>query len=293
MLGICGLSSGDSSMNARLARSLGSKLQARMGSESGGSLEYVLTWKREATTPGRWIYRLRASGRRTSGSGCGGWPSPDASSGNGGRVSAIPEARVRPSGSKKGFTINDAAATVLAGWGTPRANDAQGSAYCYSQGDHSKPVLTLTEQAQVVGWNTPRATDGTHGGPNQANGALSADAARAGWATPAAQEPGGTVEQFLERKRLANKNGSSLGESLTALGLQAQTTGATSNGSSAESPTGRRSRGVLNPALPLWLMAYPLSWLMAAPAKMRRVGRSSKASATPSSSRSRRSSSKA
>lgn len=33
------------------------------------------------------------------------------------------------------------------------------------------------------GWNTPRATDGSNGGPNQAGGALSADASLAGWIT--------------------------------------------------------------------------------------------------------------
>ena len=34
------------------------------------------------------------------------------------------------------------------------------------------------------GWNTPRSTDGSNGGPNQANGALSADAALSAWPTP-------------------------------------------------------------------------------------------------------------
>jgi hypothetical protein len=47
----------------------------------------------------------------------------------------------------------------------------------------------LTVQAPV-GWNTPRATDGENGGPNQSGGALSADAALAGWGSPRAQETG-------------------------------------------------------------------------------------------------------
>ena len=38
------------------------------------------------------------------------------------------------------------------------------------------------------GRNTPRATDGKNGGPNQAGGALSPDAALAGWPTPRANE---------------------------------------------------------------------------------------------------------
>lgn len=41
-----------------------------------------------------------------------GWPTPDASSAIGGRMSADPTAKVRPSGVKKAFTINDAAATA-------------------------------------------------------------------------------------------------------------------------------------------------------------------------------------
>jgi hypothetical protein len=38
------------------------------------------------------------------------------------------------------------------------------------------------------GWNTPRATDGKNGGPNQANGALSHDAALSGWPTPTTRD---------------------------------------------------------------------------------------------------------
>lgn len=35
----------------------------------------------------------------------------------------------------------------------------------------------------LSGWNTTRASDGSNGGPNQANGALSADASLSGWPT--------------------------------------------------------------------------------------------------------------
>lgn len=38
------------------------------------------------------------------------------------------------------------------------------------------------------GWNTPRATDGSNGGPNQKGEALPADAALAGWVTPASRD---------------------------------------------------------------------------------------------------------
>lgn len=46
-----------------------------------------------------------------------------------------------------------------------------------------------------------------------------------GWGTPTAEEPGGTAEQFLARKRKAVDAGASLGVSLTALSLQAQSSG--------------------------------------------------------------------
>lgn len=53
------------------------------------------------------------------------------------------------------------------------------------KGSDSQPTILDLPQ---VGYNTPRATDGQNGGPNQAGGALSADAALAGWLTPSANE---------------------------------------------------------------------------------------------------------
>jgi hypothetical protein len=49
--------------------------------------------------------------------------------------------------------------------------------------DGSKATVSLNAVAQLSGYNTPRATDGSIGGPNQAGGALPADAALAGWTT--------------------------------------------------------------------------------------------------------------
>lgn len=44
--------------------------------------------------------------------------------------------------------------------------------------------ISVSDLALLRGWNTPRATDGSNGGPSQAGGALSADAALTGWPTP-------------------------------------------------------------------------------------------------------------
>ncbi len=45
------------------------------------------------------------------------------------------------------------------GWPTPVVNDATGSQYAYSRGDHSKKVLKLPGAAQMAGWPTPTARD--------------------------------------------------------------------------------------------------------------------------------------
>src|SRR5690606_26081892 len=63
--------------SAGLQSSLVSRLQARMASH--GSTWFTLTWKVRVTPSRRSIYALRASGRRTSGSGCTSRPTPTTS----------------------------------------------------------------------------------------------------------------------------------------------------------------------------------------------------------------------
>ena len=64
----------------------------------------------------------------------------------------------------------------------------------------------------MLGWNTARASDGTKGGPNQAGGALSADAALSGWPTAQARDgfPAHTAEyiagKMAEGHGMANLN---------------------------------------------------------------------------------------
>jgi len=78
----------------------------------------------------------------------------------------------------------------------------------------------------------------------------------AGWGSPTANQPGGTPEQALERKRGAIERGSTLGVSVTHLAHQAQLIG-----SSAE----MGSSGRLAPELSRWLMGYPAAWDVCAP----------------------------
>lgn len=63
-----------SSASADLSAYLVSKLQAK--AQMCGSTLYKLTWKLWVTPSGRSRFRLRASVRRTSGTGCTGWPTP-------------------------------------------------------------------------------------------------------------------------------------------------------------------------------------------------------------------------
>ena len=59
---------------------------------------------------------------------------------------------------------------VLCGWPTPISQDASGSQYCYSQGDHSKRVLKLPGAAQqypLAGWPTVTCS---HANTNQSVG---------------------------------------------------------------------------------------------------------------------------
>ena len=70
----CGPNSGASSATAALQSCLASRLAAAM--DLSGSPEYELVWRESAMPLGPPICRLRASARRTSDSGCSGWPSP-------------------------------------------------------------------------------------------------------------------------------------------------------------------------------------------------------------------------
>ena len=143
-----------SSASADLTLSLVNRLKARL--DTDGSILFAMTWREKATPSGRLVYRLVASGRRTSDNGCGSWQSPMAGS------------------NRK----------------SERAMSREGNS---RQGGGQRSGPGLEQQAEL-----------------------------ASWPTPVAEPANGTPEAFLERKRKAVRNGSSMGIVLSDINMVAQ-----------------------------------------------------------------------
>lgn len=217
-----GPSASGSSASANLQRLLESKLVAVV--DTNGSMEYSLTWRVRVTPAGRRICRLAARGRRTSGSGCSGWPTCQARDGDGRGAQAE-----RANGLR--MNLDDYAA--LTGWQTPTVQDAGDRTYTYSRGDHEKPYLALAGQAMLAGWPTAmvpnggrtvegtRVEEGREGKPQ--SGHLEAVALLAGWPSPSVNnyEPTDLEAMEARRQRILEQgiNGNGFGLTL-GMGVQ-------------------------------------------------------------------------
>lgn len=147
---ISGRSSTASSRSAALQSSLASRLMARM--DVNGSLEYEMTWKRQAMPRGRPICLLRASRRYRSASAFGGWRSPAASDGKRGRWQRHHPRALR------------SLATDVLGWVSPTAQDGVRGSAGPRPHDTGIPL-----SQQVVGWATLSARDSrSEAGPGHA-----------------------------------------------------------------------------------------------------------------------------
>ena len=218
-----------SSASAALQRSLESRLRARVASP--GWILFRLAWKVRVTPLGRPICALRASGLRTSDSGCTSWPSPVVNDSKGSdyaynqgnhdsislklggvaKLAAWPAPTAGTAGGDQADpdqalkrmqsgrrNLDDAA--CLATWVTPSTRDWKDSpGMATTAADGRVRLDQLPRQAQLSGWNTTRATDGSNGGPNQANGALSCDAGKVLNTSPAATEKRGQLNPALSR----------------------------------------------------------------------------------------------
>lgn len=217
-------------------------------------MEFKQTWRGRVTPSGIRYSEHTASAHRTSASDCSGSPA------------------------------------YAANWPTPTTSDAgRGGVSERANGER----MNLLDYAQLSSWNTPRATDGSKGGPNQAGGALPADAALASWATPAARDwkSGDASEATIARNaRPLNEQAVNLAGWATpmaqnpeagncdftrsveaAMGLRESKNaplmvaglGPTPSSSpAATGSSGESRRAVLNPAFSGWLMGYPVSWVV-------------------------------
>lgn len=105
---------------------------------------------------------------------------------------------------------------------SPTANDARGSAYTYSNGNHDKPSLKLLGAARLAGWPTPQARDG-HRRKGQAKRNF---------------RPGSPSN--LEDK------------------IELVIRGPAQSGSTVQT----ERAGLLNPEFSRWLMGYPNGWVV-------------------------------
>ena len=153
-----GLRFSTSSESAALAACLASRLPALL--DSRGSIMFALTWKAQATPLRRLICALRARGLHTSGSGCTGWPTPNAGPQNDGDTTWQQRREVLKAkhGNGNGFGMNLGMAATLATWPTPRREDSE------STGAHRGKPDTLHSATQLAGWQTPQTRD--HKGAN-------------------------------------------------------------------------------------------------------------------------------
>ena len=208
-----------------------------------GSTLYRLTWKRRTTPSGASLYRLAASARPTSETGCGssrqteggptGWNTPVVSDHiqNHGEEGV----RARLKGEANFWTgLKDE--VLLADWPTPLANMG-GPA---GKGKGRQFRANLKEVAKMATWPTPLASaiekrgQNATGGPN-----LSEVAKSVGWPTPKAHENATWNEERLQQK-LKNETGYGL-ELTDAAGLTNwQTPTVTDSVSSPPSEEGQR-----------------------------------------------------
>ena len=156
------------SRSVDLQKSLESRLQARL--QNLGSTLYRLTWKRWVTPSGVSRFRLRASVRRTSETATTGlpvspWATPSARDWK--DTAGMATIATNPDGSERTRLDQLPRQAALAGWPTTTVMDANRGAKDSRPWDTGRP---LNQIVALAGWSTPRAEDAESSGMRHARG---------------------------------------------------------------------------------------------------------------------------
>jgi hypothetical protein len=128
--------------------SLANRLKRQL--DGAGSTLFALTWKQKATPLGRPFFQLAASGRRTSDSDCGSWPTARCVDGSKG--SRTPEGVMKEL-ARKGNLDELPSIAMLASWPTPTTRD-----YKDGSSEGTVPVNSLLGR-QVWSVGSPAQTE--------------------------------------------------------------------------------------------------------------------------------------
>ena len=147
--GISGRRGSTSSASADLTSFLASRLQAQFG--TAGSTLFRQTWRQKATPSGALYWEHTASGHRTSGSDCIGWPTPEASG-------VSQDVNLTKSGDSR-TTPNKLGWAAAVAWPTPIVNDTTGSTHCYGPRLEDGTRAVFLKLPGAAAWATPATRD--------------------------------------------------------------------------------------------------------------------------------------
>ena len=298
-----GLPGSISSASADLTLSLVSRLKQRL--TTAGSTLFKLTWREKATPAGRLVYRLAASGRRTSDKDSGSWATPKTTDCKGAPYETTENRRTElrkqayqaswptpqhsdpknMTATKWGEYLSNAA--LLASWPTPQAMDTMTPRdpatfdKWNNERDGRKNRKFVSNLPQAVlqhmgSWPTTTVTDAYRGeryDPMAKNMTLNMAAQRTSWPTPMEHEARLGFQNRTTGAKGAQKSFTTVVVESLAPDNDPRLSGLTAIGS----PAATEKPGQLNPAHSRWLMGYPAEWDACAP------------TATPSSRKSRKS----